>query len=124
MGGGVNPRADDPHSADGRAERCGTLESTLRHELLHMLVEEHAKAGTPLWFREGLVLYLARASAGTQGSGEFGSVSALEKALRSPANEQEMRQAYAEAQVRVSRLARQHGKETLVGWLQNGLPAQ
>jgi stage II sporulation protein D (peptidoglycan lytic transglycosylase) len=102
----------------------GTLESTLRHELLHMLVEEHAKAGTPLWFREGLVLYLARASAGTQGSGEFGSVSALEKALRSPANEQEMRQAYAEAQVRVSRLARQHGKETLVGWLQNGLPAQ
>ena len=101
---------------------AGTLESTLRHELLHVLVEEHAKAGTPLWFREGLVLYLARASTGTQGSGEFGTVSALERALRNPASEQEMRQAYTEAQVRVSRLAEQHGRETLVGWLQNGLP--
>ena len=42
---------------------AGTLESTLRHELLHMLVESHAKAGTPLWFREGLVLYLAQPNA-------------------------------------------------------------
>ena len=37
----------------------GVLESTLRHELLHLLVEEKARAGTPVWFREGLVLYLS-----------------------------------------------------------------
>ena len=49
-------------------------------------------------------------------------MSALERALRNPASEQEMRQAYTEAQVRVSRLAEQHGRETLVDWLQNGLP--
>jgi stage II sporulation protein D len=32
---------------------AGTLEATLQHELLPMLVEERAKAGTPLWFRKG-----------------------------------------------------------------------
>ena len=40
----------------------GTLESTLRHELLHVLVESQASASaaapTPLWFREGLVEFL------------------------------------------------------------------
>ena len=37
---------------------AGTLESTIRHELLHMLIDSYALPGTPLWFREGLVLYL------------------------------------------------------------------
>jgi hypothetical protein len=48
---------------------------------------------------------------------------ALEKALRNPASEQEMRRAYADARVKVERLAQQQGKETLVDWLQNGLPS-
>ncbi len=103
---------------------AGTLESTLRHELLHMLIEAHAKTGTPLWYREGLVLYLAQPSADSRGSTAFESVATLEKALRNPTSEQEMRQAYAEAKARVTRLAREHGKDTLFIWLQNGLPAQ
>ncbi len=37
----------------------GALESTLRHELLHVAVEAQALTGLPLWFREGLVEYLA-----------------------------------------------------------------
>jgi stage II sporulation protein D len=101
---------------------AGTLESTLRHESLHVLVESHAKPGTPLWFREGLVLYLAQANGGTRANVTFESVAALEKALRAPASEQELRQAYAEAQSRVAKLAREHGKETLVNWLQDGMP--
>jgi len=103
---------------------AGTLESTLRHELLHILVESHAKAGTPRWYREGLVLYLAQPNGGTQRSGSFDSVAALERALRAPVSEQELREAYAEAQSRVAKLAQQHGKVALVDWLQNGLPAQ
>jgi stage II sporulation protein D len=101
---------------------AGTLESTLRHELLHMLVEEHAQAGTPLWFREGLVLYLAEPNANPRSSVPPTNTHALEKALRSPANEQEMRQAYAEAQARVARLAAQNGRETVLQWLQEGVP--
>ena len=100
---------------------AGTLESTLRHELLHMLVEEHAKPGTPLWFREGLVLYLAQPKDDPQASA-FENVAALEKALRNPASEQEMRQAYAEAKGRVARLVTQNGRATTIRWLQEGVP--
>jgi stage II sporulation protein D len=36
----------------------GSLESTMQHELLHALVESRARAGLPLWFREGVVGFL------------------------------------------------------------------
>jgi stage II sporulation protein D len=101
---------------------AGTLESTLRHELLHILVESHAKPGTPLWFREGLVLYLAQPNAAMRNGATFSSVAALEKALRAPSSEQELRQAYADAQARVAKLAQEHGTGTLVNWLKNGVP--
>ena len=100
---------------------AGTLESTLRHELLHMLLEEHAKAGTPLWYREGLVLYLAQPN-DHPSSTKFETVASLEKALRTPASEQEMRQAYAEAQARVAHLVIQQGREAVIRWLQEGIP--
>jgi stage II sporulation protein D len=103
---------------------AGTLENTLRHELLHILVESHAKAGTPLWYREGLVLYLAQQNAVMRNGATFDGVGALEKALRAPASEQELRQAYAEAQSRVAKLAQEHGKEKLVNWLKSGIPTQ
>ncbi|HEY4959378.1 MAG TPA: SpoIID/LytB domain-containing protein [Terriglobales bacterium] len=104
---------------------AGTLESTLRHELLHILVESHAKPGTPLWYREGLVLYLSQPNAEMkQGTSIGASPAALDKTLRAPTNEQELREAYAEAEARVVKLAREHGKETLLDWLQNGVPAQ
>ena len=103
---------------------AGTLESTLRHELLHMLVESHAKPGTPLWFREGLVLYLAKPNLATNTDPKFDNIDDLNKALRNPASEEQLRQAYAEAQARVAKMARQHGNSAPVDWLQNGLPAQ
>src|ERR1019366_5943332 len=37
----------------------GALESTVRHEMLHVVVESQAAGGLPVWFREGLVEYLA-----------------------------------------------------------------
>ncbi len=36
----------------------GAFDSTLRHELLHTLVENRAAPGLPVWFREGLTQYL------------------------------------------------------------------
>ena len=103
--------------------KAGTLETTLRHELLHMLIEEHAKPGTPLWFREGLVLYLVlHAPSSTRAGSDFENVSALEKALRAPVNEQQMRKAYASALARVSKLVAQNGRETMIQWLEEGLP--
>ena len=89
-----------------------------------MLIESYARPHTPLWFREGLVLYLAGTNA-AQASPRpsFEDVTALDKALRAPASEEQLRTAYAEAYARVAELARQHGKAALIGWVQNGLPS-
>ena len=105
--------------------QAGTLESTIHHELLHMLIESYARPGTPLWFREGLVLYLAGPGpAPSNAHHSFEDVVALEKALRAPANEEQLRAAYAEAYGRVSQLAQEHGKSALLDWMQNGLPTE
>jgi len=75
-------------------QKAGTLETTIRHELLRMLIEEQAKPRTPLWFREGLVLYLVpHPASATRAGSNFENVSALEKALRTPVSEQQMREA-------------------------------
>ena len=104
-------------------QRSGALESTIRHELLHMLIESYARPGTPLWFREGLVLYLAGSNPPQPSALRgFGDVAALEKALRVPTSEEELRAAYGEACSRVAQLAQQHGKGALLDWLQSGLP--
>jgi len=104
--------------------QAGTLESTIHHELLHMLIESYARPGTPLWFREGLVLYLAGPKPQTIAGNRFDDVAALERALRAPTSEEQLRAAYAEAQSRVAQLARQHGKEALLDWVQNGVPPE
>ncbi len=103
---------------------AGTLESTLHHELLHMLIDSHALPGTPLWFREGLALYLTDQNAPPKPGANVADLNSLEKALRSPASEEELRRAYAGARARVAQLARLHGKEALLNWIQNGLPPE
>jgi stage II sporulation protein D len=104
--------------------QTGVLESTLRHEMLHILLESYSHPGTPLWFREGLVLYLSTSTHSVEGRHAFESTAALERALRAPADEQELRRAYNQAQQKVFVIAQQHRKETLLEWLQNGIPPQ
>jgi stage II sporulation protein D len=105
--------------------QAGTLESSIHHELLHMLIESYARSGTPLWFREGLVLYLTGPSSGQSNSRQsFADVASLEKALRTPTSEEQLRAAYGEAYSRVAQLAQQHGKGVLLDWAQNGLPRE
>ena len=82
----------------------GKLESTLLHEMLHLLIESRAHHDLPLWFREGLALYLAD--------------TAWDK-LR---NETEARQAYRTAHARVRALVDRHGRAAVMEWLVRGLP--
>ena len=103
---------------------AGTLDSTLHHELLHMLIDSYTRAGTPLWFREGLVLYLTSPNAATPQKVALGDVAALDRTLHAPQSEEELRRAYAEARARVAQLAQQYGKDTLMQWVQNGLPIE
>ena len=103
---------------------AGTLDSTLHHELLHLLIESYARPGTPQWFREGLVLYLTGPGGTAASASGFEDLASLEKALRAPQSEGELRRAYAGARARVAQLAQQNGKDALLNWVQNGLPPE
>ena len=104
-------------------KQAGTLESTLRHELLHMLIEAHAKPGTPVWFREGLVLYLSEPNAGVSSASAFKTAGALENAIANPDSEDQLRKAYTEAHARVAQLAKHYSKQKLIVWVQQGMPS-
>jgi stage II sporulation protein D len=97
----------------------GILESTLRHELVHLLVESHAHAGTPLWFREGLVLYLADPEKKSQPV--VMPEREIEAALHHPGSRDELERAYAAARTRVAEMVQQNGRNTVLEWLGAGL---
>jgi hypothetical protein len=88
--------------------------------LTHLLVESHAHAGTPLWFREGLVLYLADPEK------HFVPVTMpeaeIEAALERSASQESLERAYAAARTRVALMVQQNGRDTVLRWLSAGLP--
>jgi stage II sporulation protein D len=98
------------------------LESTLRHELYHLLVESKSHAGIPLWFREGLALYLASPENTGLSTSDM-SDQQLEAQLSHPASREEMERSYAVAQRRIRSLIQQFGEQKVLSWLSAGLPA-
>jgi len=96
------------------------LKAVLRHEFLHMLVESNAKSNTPLWFREGLVVYLGGDPAVAPEVNM--TTTKIEEVISSRANQADVRRAYAQAAARVRNLDHQHGRGKLMEWLRNGLP--
>ena len=88
------------------------LESTLRHELLHLLVEAHAAPNTPLWLREGLVMVLA----GEHPSARPLLISdeELERTLATSTDSDRMQRAYATAWQKVDGLMRRDGKDAVL----------
>jgi stage II sporulation protein D len=91
---------------------AGKLDATLLHEMLHVAVESQANPKTPMWFREGLVLYLSGTPAPVaNGSGP----------------EQDLRRNYQSALARVRTLVEHHGRAAVMQWLRTGnaaLPPQ
>jgi stage II sporulation protein D len=96
------------------------LETTLRHEFVHLLVEMRARADTPLWFREGLVLYLAEPEQNL--APVVMTEREMEAALEHPGSQESLRRAYAAARTRVAQLVRQNGRDAALLWLSSGLP--
>jgi stage II sporulation protein D len=80
-------------------QRTHALDSTLRHEFLHMLIESQAARDTPLWFREGLAIYLDNRAAAKPRAVD---VDALETRMHSLRNEAEMRTAYGDCAAAVA----------------------
>jgi stage II sporulation protein D len=103
-------------------EQLRNVEPTLRHELLHILIEAEAAPGIPLWFREGLTEYLS-------GVHSFGVVptekrlSELDEALRQTRNAVRARRAYDDASAEVEALAYRYGDPTLLRWVKSGIPS-
>jgi len=96
------------------------FESVLRHEFLHMLVEDNAQANMPLWFREGLVVYLGGDPPPAQDVTMSGRE--IDQAISSRHSEDGMRDAYAQAAAMVRDLDQRNGRSQLLGWLRGGLP--
>ena len=101
--------------------RRAILEPTLRHELYHLLVETRAARGMPLWFREGLTLYLSNPAVPETTSSSM-TVDEIEQILRQRDTREDMERAYAASHAVVTALVREHGKQAVLGWLSGGLP--
>jgi stage II sporulation protein D len=93
------------------------LERTLRHELLHVAVESQARADLPVWFREGLVIYLDGAA---RGNGPAPS----DSDLRRTDDAAIARRAYDQAGRAVAGLVDRYGRDAVFGWLKRGLPPE
>jgi stage II sporulation protein D len=101
--------------ASGRSE-----DSTLLHEMLHVVVESECNDRTPLWLREGLV----EALSGERASGSQPmSTQAMESALLHPESRSRSEQAHKAAAAKVSGLLQRYGVGTVRGWLSSGVPA-
>ncbi|MBZ5527805.1 MAG: SpoIID/LytB domain-containing protein [Acidobacteriia bacterium] len=97
------------------------LESTLRHELFHVLVESRGQAELPLWFREGLVLYLSAPEEKDKDEAAM-SDRRMEKILENPASREQMQQTYRAARMRVAQLFLKFGRAAVLDWLSSGIP--
>jgi len=96
------------------------LQSTLRHELVHLLLESRARPDTPFWFREGLTLYLSDPD--RRPEPVIMNPRQIESGLEHPASRESLERCYAAARTRVSQLVEQNGRATVLGWLSGGLP--
>jgi stage II sporulation protein D len=93
-------------------KRKSILDSTLRHELTHLVVRRLRAADVPRWFEEGLVLYLTGERVGST-LPALGRRRSLEQSIAEPRSEGEMHAAYALALERVRELARRKGEAAL-----------
>ena len=94
------------------------LESTLSHELLHIMMDAQAGPGLPLWFREGLPDFLV--------SGRGNGIARMpsDAGFRATTDAARARRAYADATAEVAMLVQSYGETTVLGWVKRGLPPE
>lgn len=97
--------------------RTDSLDSILRHEFLHMLIEANAAPRAPIWLREGLAIYLANPQAVRPTSIDVG---ALERQMSALRNEEEMRAAYRACGAAAANAVEKGGLDSVLLWVRNG----
>jgi stage II sporulation protein D len=99
----------------------GILESTLQHELLHLLVESRARPELPVWFREGAVEFLTAPQKARRESQRAKVIPPGDSAFLGGVDE--ARRAYAAALDCVTDLVARFGEPEVMRWISNGLPS-
>ena len=89
------------------------LETTLRHELVHVLIDTIGGGQTPRWLTEGMALFLAGEGRLLESNRQTSamSVAMVEQALTAPKSAGEMKSAYAAAYNLVKELIRGEGEK-------------
>jgi len=89
------------------------LETTLRHELVHVLIDAIGGGQTPRWLTEGLAVYVAGEGRLIESRQQMNSISppTVEQALASAKSATDMRDAYAAAYNLVKQLIRSEGEQ-------------
>lgn len=96
-------------------KRRGIVETTLQHELVHVVIDTLGGGKTPRWFAEGIAIYVAGEGKLIQQNAE-GSVMSpydLEHKLAAAKTSAEMKSAYAAAYQAVRKLVRAEGENKL-----------
>jgi len=91
------------------------LETTLRHELVHAVVDEIGHGRTPRWLAEGLAVHFAgegQLVSRNQRNADV-STSQLDLVLSQPSSVEQMRAAYAAAYREVKRLIKVEGESSV-----------
>lgn len=94
------------------------LQSTLLHEMLHVVLVPGSGIELPRWFEEGLALYFENPAHAKPGALQ----PATEQRLVHPASEQELRSAYANAKAAVAALIQREGREKTLERLVRKMP--
>jgi SpoIID/LytB domain protein len=92
-------------------KRRGVLNTTLKHELAHVIIDLLSRDRAPRWLEEGFAIYLAGEGAMySHGSREALSEEELEKRVTHPTSQADMRAAYADAYLKVKEMIRNGGE--------------
>ncbi len=97
----------------------GVLESTLRHEFLHMVIDSQSRPDTPPWLSEGLVIYLSDPEHVHPAKVDTAQ---LDRRLKAARTEAEMRAAYRDSAAAVAETVQSVGLAEVLDWARRGVP--
>ena len=96
-------------------KRRKVLDTTLRHELVHILIDKLSRGRAPRWLAEGMALYFAGEGPLVARYGSKGKidVNEIDDRLSKASSADEMRRAYAAAYGAVSGIVKSNGEASL-----------